>query len=101
MSIHGTSHNAKSGNDKPAIQHKPSPKPQWQPISKVPKWVREQLNKGHRVDIHAPIRPRVRYVKGKRYHYKVHNFVQGSYYRTIYSRKPRMWYWKKLKAGKT
>lgn len=100
MGIYRILRSAKSNNAKPAVQHKPFPKPQWQPISTVPKWVMKQLKEQH-VDATKSYSIRIRYMKGKRYHYKGYKlyFGHGGYQTRVW-RKPRMWYWKKLKAGK-
>ena len=116
MGIYRILRTAKSGAAKPAVQHKSFSKPQWRLItvdvnssgwppmqsdSRVPKWVMKQL-KVQDVDADKPYSIRVRYMKGKRYHYKGYKLYFGhGQYQTRVWRKPRMWYWKKLKAGKT
>lgn len=113
MGIYRILRSAKSDNAKLAVQHKPFPKPQWRLItsdssgwptmqsdSSVPKWVLKQL-KVQDVDADKPYSIRVRYMKGNRYHYKGYKLYFGhGQYQTRVWRKPRMWYWKKLKAGK-
>ena len=100
MGIYRILRSATSDSAKPAVQHKPFPKPQWKEISGVPQWVMNQLKVQ---DVH-PTKPHsiiVTHMKGKRYCYKGYKLYFGhGQYQTRVWRKPRIWYWKKLKAGK-